>query len=115
MREISKLPFIATNVVIEFEDGPVFFAISSGATLAQVSENLDMISKYHGGQPLAIDVVLFKAHKERAKLPLPPPDGADLIPRQRGSSEGRLTQAVRARLAGRNRGDAHTFKERSRC
>jgi hypothetical protein len=59
VRKISRRSFIAINILIEFEDGPVLFAISRGATLAQVSENLDMISKCHGGQPLAIDV-LFK-------------------------------------------------------
>ena len=52
MRKISGRAFVATNILIEFEDGPVFFAISREATLAQVSENLDMISKCHGGQPL---------------------------------------------------------------
>jgi hypothetical protein len=116
MRKISKWSFIATSVRIEFEDGPVFFTVPRGATLAQVSENLDKIGKRRGGQPLAIDVI-FKAHKERANLPLPPPDSADLIPQQQGSSEVRITQIVmgRARLAERNRGDAHTFKERSKC
>jgi hypothetical protein len=54
MRKLSIRSFITTNILIEFEDGPVFFAISRGATLAQVSENLDMIAKCHGGRPLAI-------------------------------------------------------------
>ena len=72
MRKISRWSFIATKVLIEFEDGPVFFPIPRGATLAQVSENLDKIGKRHRGEPLAIEV-LFKAHKERAKSPLTRP------------------------------------------
>jgi hypothetical protein len=65
MREISRWSFIATDVLIEFENGPVFLPIRRGATLAQISENLDKIGKRHGGQPLAIDV-LFKAYKNAA-------------------------------------------------
>jgi hypothetical protein len=81
MRRISKWSFIATNVRIEFEDGPLFFIVPRGATLAQVSENLGNISTCHGGQPLTVEV-LFKAHKERAKSHLPPPNIVDLIPEQ---------------------------------
>lgn len=86
MRKISRWSFIATKVRIEFEDGPVFFVIPRGATLAQVSENLDNIGKCHGGPPLAIEV-LFKAHKERAKSPLPPPNSAHLISQQAAKFE----------------------------
>lgn len=72
MREISRWSFIATNVLIEFENGPVFLPIPRGATLAQVSENLDKIGKRHGGQPLAIDV-LFKAYKNAEEITLTQP------------------------------------------
>ena len=60
MRNISKERFIATDVMMEFEDGPVSFLIQRGATLADISENLDQIGKWHTGQPLSINVH-FKA------------------------------------------------------
>ena len=63
MRRISKESFIATNVQIAFEDGPVSFEVSRGATLADISENLDKIGKWHRGRPLSIDV-RFKALEE---------------------------------------------------
>jgi hypothetical protein len=69
MRHISKERFIATNVQIEFEDGPVSFNISRGATLADISENLDKIGKWHRGQPLSIDV-RFKAPEESSQGPV---------------------------------------------
>jgi len=56
MRNTSKERFIATSVLIAFEDGSVSFRIPRGATLADVSENLDKIGKDHKGQPLSIDV-----------------------------------------------------------
>jgi hypothetical protein len=56
MRNTSKESFIATSVLIAFEDGSVYFRIPRGATLADVSENLDKIGKEHKGQPLSIDV-----------------------------------------------------------
>jgi hypothetical protein len=56
MRNTSKERLIATSVLIAFEDGSVFFGIPYGATLANVSENLDKIGKEHKGQPLSIDV-----------------------------------------------------------
>jgi hypothetical protein len=70
MRHISKERFIATNVQIEFEDGPVSFNISRGATLADISENLDKIGKWHRGQPLSIDV-RFKAPGESGSGRIP--------------------------------------------
>jgi hypothetical protein len=63
MRNISKEHFIATNVLIEFEDGPVSVRIPHGATLADISENLDQIGKWHRGHPLSIDVC-FKAPED---------------------------------------------------
>ena len=56
MRNTSKERFIATSVLIAFENGFVYFRIPHGATLADVSENLDIIGKEHKGQPLSIDV-----------------------------------------------------------
>lgn len=56
MRNTSKERLIATSVLIAFEDGAVSFRIPRGATLADVSENLDKIGKEHKGQPLSIDV-----------------------------------------------------------
>ncbi len=56
MRNTSKERFIATSVLIAFEDGPVSFRIPHGATLADVLENLDKIGKAHKGQPLSIEV-----------------------------------------------------------
>jgi hypothetical protein len=56
MRNTSKERLIATSVLIAFEDGPAFFRIPRGATLAEVSENLDKIGKKHKGQPLSIEV-----------------------------------------------------------
>ena len=56
MRNSSNEDFVATKVLIEFEDGPMSFRIPRGATLADVSEKLDRIGRWHRGQPLAIDV-----------------------------------------------------------
>ena len=56
MRNTSKERFIATSVLVAFEDGSVSLRIARGATLADVSENLDKIGKEHKGQPLSIDV-----------------------------------------------------------
>jgi hypothetical protein len=56
MRNTSKERFIAANVLVAFEDGSVSFRIPRGATLADVSESLDVIGKDHKGQPLSIDV-----------------------------------------------------------
>ena len=56
MRNTSKERFIATSVLIAFDDGSVSLRIAPGATLADVSENLDKIGKEYKGQPLSIDV-----------------------------------------------------------
>ncbi len=56
MRNTSKERLIATSVLIAFEDGSVSFHIPRGATLADVSENLEKIGKEHKGQPLSINV-----------------------------------------------------------
>jgi hypothetical protein len=59
MRNISKGRFVATNVLMKFEDGSVSFCIPEGATLADISENLDKVGKWHS-KLLSIDV-RFKA------------------------------------------------------
>jgi len=63
MHHISKERLVATDVLIEFEDGPVSFAIPRGETLADISENLDELGKWHKGRPLSIDV-RFRAPQE---------------------------------------------------
>ncbi len=60
MRKRSNEGFIPTNVLIEFEDGPVSFRVSREATLADISENLDKIARWHRGEPISINV-RFKA------------------------------------------------------
>jgi hypothetical protein len=59
MRNISKGRFVATNVLMKFEDGSVSFCIPEGAILADISENLDKVGKWHS-KLLSIDV-RFKA------------------------------------------------------
>ena len=56
MRNTSRERFIATSVLVAFEDGSVYFRIPRGATLADVLENRDKIGKKHRGRPLSIDV-----------------------------------------------------------
>ncbi len=56
MRNTSKERFIATSVLIAFDDGSVSLRIAPGATLADLSENLDKVGKEHNGQPLSIEV-----------------------------------------------------------
>ncbi len=68
MRSTSKERFIASSVLISFEDGSVSFRIPHGATLADVSESLDRIGKDHRGQPLSIDV-RFRPPKDRCSGP----------------------------------------------
>jgi hypothetical protein len=65
MSNISKERFIATNVLIAFEDGEVSFDTPRGATLADISEALDRIAKWHGGRPLSINVRLKAAKGSR--------------------------------------------------
>jgi hypothetical protein len=60
MRNISSERFIATNVMIRFEDGLESFRVQRGSTLGDISENLDQIGKRHKGRPLSIDIT-FKA------------------------------------------------------
>jgi hypothetical protein len=60
MRNISSNRFIATNVMIRFEDGSESFHVPPGSTVTDISENLDRISKRHEGRPLCIDI-RFKA------------------------------------------------------
>jgi hypothetical protein len=60
MRNISNDRFIATNVMIRFEDGSESFHVPPGSAVAYISENLDRISKRHEGRPLSIDI-RFKA------------------------------------------------------
>ena len=59
MRNFSKERFVATNVLMKFEDGSASFCIPEGATLTDISENLDKVGKWHG-KLLSIDV-RFKA------------------------------------------------------
>jgi hypothetical protein len=56
MRTISNERFVATKVLIQFEDGPLSLSIPSGATLGDVSEKLHNICKWHRGGALSIDV-----------------------------------------------------------
>jgi len=56
MRNSAKERFIATKVLIQFEDGPVSLRIARGATLGDVSEKLHNISRWHRGGALSIDV-----------------------------------------------------------
>ena len=56
MRNISNERFVASKVLIEFEDGQMSFRIPRGATLADVSEKLAKIVRWQIGQPLFIDV-----------------------------------------------------------
>jgi hypothetical protein len=49
MRNISTERFIATNVMIRFEDGSESFCVQRGSTLADISENLDRIAQRHDG------------------------------------------------------------------
>ncbi len=45
MRNISNERFVATKVLIQFEDGPLSLGIPRGATLGDVSEKLHNICK----------------------------------------------------------------------
>ena len=63
MRNIPKESFVAANVLMKFEYGSVSFCIPEGATLADISENMDKVGKWHGGKLVSIDV-RFKAPDE---------------------------------------------------
>ncbi len=56
MRNISNERFIATDVLIQFEDGPASVRIPRGATLGELSETLHDICQWHRGGALSIDV-----------------------------------------------------------
>ena len=60
MRNFLKESFVAANVLMKFEYGSVSFCIPEGATLADISENMDKVGKWHGGKIVSIDV-RFKA------------------------------------------------------
>jgi hypothetical protein len=68
MRNTSMERVIATSVLVAFEDGSVSFRIPPGATLADISENLDKIGNEHKGQLLSVDV-RFKTPKDRCNEP----------------------------------------------
>jgi hypothetical protein len=63
MRDVSNQRFIATNVLIRFEDGSESFCVPCGSTLADISEKLDRIGQRHEGRTISIDV-RFKAPEE---------------------------------------------------
>ena len=84
MRNTSKERLIATSVLIAFEDGAVSFRIPRGATLADVSEDLDKIGKEHNGQPLSIDV-RFRTPKDHGRAPAYPPKSSSMP--YRGASD----------------------------
>ncbi len=56
MGKIAKDRYVATNVLMEFEDGSVSFCIPQGSTLTDISENLDKVAKWHAGKLLSVDV-----------------------------------------------------------
>ena len=68
MHNISKESFVATNVLMAFEDGSVSFCIPEGATLADISENLDKVGKWHG-KLLSVDVRFNAPDKSVRPLP----------------------------------------------
>ncbi len=70
MRHSPNQRLIATDVLIEFEDGSVCFGIPRGATLGDISESLGEIGKWHKGRPLAIGV-RFKAPQESGSIHVP--------------------------------------------
>jgi hypothetical protein len=56
MRNMYKECFTATDVLIEFEDGPVSFRIRDETTFADISEIVDGIRTWRKGDPIFIDV-----------------------------------------------------------
>ena len=75
MRNISKERLVSTNVLMKFADGSVSFRIPEGATLNDISENVDKVGKWHG-KLLSVDVC-FKAPNDRGFG-----DGAKQMPDQ---------------------------------
>ncbi len=72
MRNISNERFVATKVLIEFEDGPLSLSVPHGATLGDISEKLHNICKWHRGEALSIDV-RFGAENGSGRIPSYPP------------------------------------------
>ena len=72
MRTISEQRFIATKVLIQFEDGPLSLCIPRGATLGDLSEKLHDICKWHRGGALAIDVRFGAANGNGSAATYPP-------------------------------------------
>jgi hypothetical protein len=70
MRKISTERFIATNVMIRFEDGSESFCVRRGSSLADISENLDRIAGRHDGRPLFIDIRFKAPHENDESEPL---------------------------------------------
>ncbi len=81
MRNISKERLIATSVLIAFEDGPVSVLIPLGATLADISENLDKVGKEHKGRPLSIDV-RFGPPQDSGRAAAHPPKSSSMSRRR---------------------------------
>ena len=65
MRINSQERFIPTNVLIAFEDGSVAFRVPRGATVADITENLDRIGIWHQGPPISI-YVRFKSSEDKS-------------------------------------------------
>jgi hypothetical protein len=95
MRSISRGPLIATHVIISFGDGAVSLLIPGGATLADISEKLARIGRWHRGQALSVDV-LFKTSalqnsaRERP-IPLCPPTIMSSV-----SQRAAISEAIRS-------------------
>lgn len=67
LRNISSERFVAAKVLLKFEDGPVSFRILRGATLADVSEKVHNICKWHRGGAFSIDVQFTAADGSRGR------------------------------------------------
>ena len=52
--------FIATNVLVKFEDGSESYCVSRGVTLEDIAEYVDRSGRWHEGQPVSV-YVRFKA------------------------------------------------------
>jgi len=71
MRNISDESFVATKVLIEFDDGPMSFRIHRGATLGDVSAKLQSICKWHRGGARSIGVRFGALDKTVRAFPQP--------------------------------------------
>jgi hypothetical protein len=56
MRDVSNERLFATKVLINFADGLVTLCIPRGATLADVSEKVGKIGRWHKGRALSVEV-----------------------------------------------------------